>query len=116
MSSLPRFRFTHIFVKTFERPCLSKILFVLRDENEIQALEKSIERYCDYMNGTRGQKKRAILVQLSMLMRKKVDGESRSIEEIGNEFVAILHSLMAAKMIGLAGRFLYVCQTQLKVP
>merc|ERR1712203_1234390 len=36
------------------------------------------------------------------------------IEEIGNEFVTILHSLMAAKMIGLAGRFLYICQTQLK--
>ena len=119
VSSLPRFNFTHIFVdfsKTFKTPCLSKILFSLRDENEIQALEKSIERYCDYMNGTRGQKKRAILVQLSMLMGRKVDGESRSIEEIGNDFVAILHSLMAAKMIGLAGRFLYVCQTQLKVP
>merc|ERR1712203_544931 len=36
------------------------------------------------------------------------------IEEIGNEFVTILHSLMAAKMIGVAGRFLYICQTQLK--
>ena len=67
------------------------------------------------MNGTRCQKKKAILVQLSMLMRKKVEGESRSIEEIGNEFVTTLHSLMAAKMIGLAGRFLYICQTQLKV-
>ena len=99
----------------FERPCLSKKIFSFRDENEIQALEKSIERYCDYMNGTRCQKKKAILVQLSMLMRKKVEGESRSIEEIGNEFVTILHSLMAAKMIGLAGRFLYICQTQLKV-
>ena len=48
-------------------------------------------------------------------MVNKVHGHRKSVEEIGNAFVNVLDNLLSAKMIGLAGRFLDVCQTQLKV-
>ena len=85
------------------------------DECEIQGLEKVVTKYCDHMSNNRSQKKLAILVQMSMLIRENSDRCRKSIEEIGNAFVNILDSLLVAKMIGLAGRFLYICQTQLKV-
>ena len=78
-------------------------------------MEKIIDKYCDYTSGVRGQKKKAILIQLSTLITDESNGNSKSSEEIGNIFVSILDSLLAAKMVGLAGRLLYVCQEQLKV-
>ena len=48
-------------------------------------------------------------------MVNKVNGHRKNVEEIGNAFVNVLDNLLSAKMIGLAGRFLDVCQTQLKV-
>jgi hypothetical protein len=48
-------------------------------------------------------------------MVNKANGCRKSAEEIGNAFVNVLDNLLSAKMIGLAGRFLDVCQTQLKV-
>ena len=48
-------------------------------------------------------------------MNNKSNGYRKSAEEIGNAFINVLDNLLSAKMIGLAGRFLDVCQTQLKV-
>ena len=81
----------------------------------MKGLEKIIEKYCDYTSGIRGQKKKAILIQLSSLLTDDSNRFRKDKEEIGNVFVGILDSLLAAKMIGLAGRLLYVCQEQLKV-
>ena len=86
-----------------------------RDGNEMKGLEKIIEKYCDYISGIRGQKKKAILIQLSSIITDESNKFRKSKEEIGNVFVGILDSLLAAKMVGLAGRLLYVCQEQLKV-
>ena len=86
-----------------------------RDASEIKGLEKIIEKYCDHISASRGQKKKAILIQLSTLMVNKGNEYRKSVEEIGNAFVNVLDNLLSAKMIGLAGRFLDVCQTQLKV-
>ena len=88
-------------------------LFFFRDKSDIVGLEKVISKYCEYMSA-RGQKKRAILVQLSMLIKDRTESKNRN-ESNGNAYVAVLDSLLSAKMIGLAGRFLYICQTQLKV-
>ena len=63
----------------------------------------------------RGQKKRAILVQLSMLIEDRTEDSKNRNETNGNAYVGVLDSLLSAKMIGLAGRFLYICQTQLQV-
>ena len=74
-----------------------------------------MDKYCDYTSGVRGQKRKAILIQLSTLVTDESNESRKSAEEIGNIFVSILDSLLAAKMVGLAGRLLYVCQEQLKV-
>ena len=54
-------------------------------------------------------------MQLSTLLVDHTNKYRKSFEETGNIFVKTLDSLLSAKMVGLAGRFLYVCQTQLKV-
>ena len=81
----------------------------------MKGLEKIIDKYCDYTSGIRGQKKKAILIQLSSIITDESNQFKKDKEEIGNVFVGILDSLLAAKMVGLAGRLLYVCQEQLKV-
>ena len=85
------------------------------DANEIRGLEKIIDKYCDHISGARGQKKKAILIQLSAIISDESNGNKKSEEEIGNILISILDNLLAAKMVGLAGRLLNVCQEQLKV-
>ena len=86
-----------------------------------------LAKYCEYMAGTRSQKKRAILLQLSTLIKDEGVVENDRCQDAdikeksgvpgnsGSAHVVVLDNLLAAKMFGLAGRFLYVCQTQLKV-
>ena len=81
----------------------------------MKGLEKIIDKYCDYTSGIRGQKKKAILIQLSSIINDESSQFKKDKEDIGNVLVGILDSLLAAKMVGLAGRLLYVCQEQLKV-
>ena len=85
------------------------------DANEVRGLEKIIDKYCDHISGARGQRKKAILIQLSAIITDQSNGNKKSEEEIGNILIGILDNLLAAKMVGLAGRLLHVCQEQLKV-
>jgi len=84
------------------------------DVTEVRGLEKIIDKYCDHISGARGQRKKAILIQLSAIITNESNGNKKSQEEIGNILIGILDNLLTAKMVGLAGRLLYVCQEQLK--
>ena len=85
------------------------------DANEVRGLEKIIDKYCDHISGARGQRKKAILIQLSAIIADESNGNKKTKGDIGNILIGILDNLLAAKMVGLAGRLLYVCQEQLKV-